>query len=303
MKVFAIVLNWNGRSYIADTLDSLLNINCKNIEYEIVVVDNNSSDDSVDFIKSNYKTVHVIQNPTNMGYAAGNNQGIKYALKNMADFIWIINSDIIVDKEALKHFIDGANKYQNSSIFGCKIYFSPGYEFYKDRYTPQEKGRVIWYGGGIIDWKNVLASHRAVDQVDKGQYDYDLETDFVTGAVMFIRAGILKQLKGFDVKYCLYYEENDMCQRAVSLGSKLMFLSQPIAWHKNAQSTGLGSPLQDYFITRNRLLFGFRYAPFRSKIALAREAYRIRKSGREWQIKGVNDFIVGYFGSGSYQLK
>lgn len=148
-----------------------------------------------------------------------------------------------------------------------------------------------------------MASHRGVDEVDRGQLDYDLETDYITGAVMFIRSGLFSKIGQFDPDYCFYYEENDFCQRALKAGSKLTFLYQPKAWHKNAQSTGMGSPLQDYFLTRNRLLFAEKYAPMRSKIALLREARSLKSKGREWQIKAVNDYFSRRFGSGSFELK
>lgn len=303
MKICAVVLNWNGKDIISDTLESLLAVDAKGHELEIVVVDNASTDGSPDLITKKVPQVTFFQNPTNMGYAAGNNRAIRYALKKGADYVWIVNSDIQLAPDSLHHFLEGAQKYPNAKIFGCKIYFAPGFEFYKDRYSSTDSGKVIWFGGGQIDWKNVLASHRAVDEVDRGQYNYDLESDFITGAVMFINTSLIKNIGGFDVKYCFYFEENDFCQRAVAAGSKLMFLSSPKAWHKNAQSTGMGSPLQDYFITRNRLLFGYRYAPMRSKIALAKEAWRMRKTGREWQKKGINDFINRRFGAGSFELK
>lgn len=302
MKVVCLVLNWNGAKYIGDTLTSLLQVDHPDCEYEVVVIDNDSTDNSVTLISDKYPKIKLLQNPTNMGYAAGNNQGINYALSAGADFVWVVNSDITVDRTILTRFLEGATKYKTAGIFGCKIYFAPGFEYHKERYSAAEHGKVIWYAGGIIDWKNVIASHRGVDQVDRGQYDIDLEVDFVTGAVMFLRRSVLERVGAFDPNYAFYYEENDLCQRAYHRGFKLMYLGLANAWHANAQSTGMGSPLQDYFISRNRLLFGMKYAPLRAKLALFRQSRRLLASGRPWEQRGISDFYKRSFGFGSFEI-
>lgn len=303
MKISCIVLNWNGEKYISETLDSLSKIEVGNFDYELIVVDNDSSDNSIKLIENKFPKVKIIKSPVNLGYASGNNIGIKYALENGADYIFIVNSDITVDKKIVINFLDSVSKYPQAGICGAKIYFAPGFEFHKDRYSPKEIGNVIWYAGGIIDWKNVIASHRGVDIVDKGQFDNDLEVDFVTGAVMFIKRQVFEKIGLFDVKYAFYYEENDFCQRAKKVGYQLMYISNCMAWHANAQSTGMGSPLQDYFISRNRLMFGIKYAPLMSKQALIRESYRLLKNGREWQKKGISDYYSRNLGFGSYPIK
>ncbi len=303
MTICSIILNWNGSKYISDTIESLLKVDSTGVNHQIIVVDNNSTDDSVTLIKNKFPQIRLLQNPINLGFAAGNNRGINYAISQNCDYIWIINSDISVAPDTLQKLLEGTKKYPLAGIYGAKIYFAPGYEYQKNRYLPNQLGKVIWYAGGIIDWKNVLASHRGVDEVDKGQYEYDLETDFITGAVMLIKKSTLESLHGFDPDYCFYFEENDLCQRAKKMGSRLMFIASAHAWHQNAQSTGMGSPLQDYFLTRNRLLFGMKYAPLRTKFALIREAKRLQSTGREWQKKAINDFFSRRFGAGSFELK
>ncbi len=301
MKVSIVVLNWNGEKYISHCLDSLKNLLHTSIEIEKIVVDNDSTDNSVELIKNQFSDCVLLRNPTNLGYAQGNNIGIKYALRKKADFIWILNSDIIVEKSSLIKHIEATALHPNVGIFGCKIYFAPGYEFHKDRYTKNDLGRVIWYAGGQIDWKNVISSHRGVDEIDKGQFDEDVLTDYVTGASMFVRSDVFERVGLFDPNFFLYFEETDFCQRAMKHGYKNMYISSPVVWHENAQATGMGSPLQDYFITRNRLLFGLKYAPLRAKQALIRESINIYRSGRVWQKQAVVDFFVGRLGKGTYK--
>ena len=301
MKVTAIVVNFNCGAYINNCLNSLMAQDVGNHQFEVVVVDNDSTDKSQSAIEKSFPKLKFIQNPTNMGYSGGNNVGLRYALDTGSDYAWIVNPDFTVARDCLLKFIDGASHHTRDGIFGGKIYFAPGYETHKERYQKEDQGKIIWYAGGLIDWGNLIATHRGVNEVDTEQYNYDGETDFITGACMFIKRRVLEDVGLLDARYFLYYEENDFCQRAKRKGYKLIYLCKPTAWHANAQATGLGSNLQDYYIARNRLLFGLRYAPFWTQQALIREAYRIYKTGRPWQRKGIIDFFTGKLGAGSYQ--
>jgi len=163
-------------------------------------------------------------------------------------------------------------------------------------------GKVFWYAGGEMDWKNVIGHHRGVDEVDHGQYDDISETGYVSGCCMLLTKKLLEKVGGFDKKYFLYYEDNDLSQRSKRKGFKILYAPKAVIWHKNAGSAGgSGSPLQDYYITRNRMLFGMRYAPLRSKVALVRESIRLLLSGRKWQKAGIADFYKRRFGKGSYK--
>ena len=118
---------------------------------------------------------------------------------------------------------------------------------------------------------------------------------------MLIKKEIFEKVGYFDEKYFLYYEDNDLCQRAKKLNFKIIYTPQAKLWHKNASSAGgSGSALQDYYITRNRLIFGMKYAPFRSKMSLLRESGRFLFNGRRWQRRGAMDFLTGNLGKGSY---
>src|SRR3989344_2902107 len=118
---------------------------------------------------------------------------------------------------------------------------------------------------------------------------------------MFMRRNVLEKSGLFDEKYFMYYEDTDLSLRIKKNGFKLFYIPQAIVWHKVAQSSGIGSELNDYFITRNRLLFGMKYAKIRSRFALYRESLRLLSSGRKWQKKGVIDFYLGRFGKGSWR--
>jgi len=274
----------------------------------VVVVDNGSTDDSVERIQSSKFKVQscsskfkVIENKKNLGFAEGNNVGIRDALENGADYVCLLNNDTRVDPDFLVELIRTAESDEQIGIVAGKIYFEKGYEFHKDRYKENERGKVIWYAGGVIDWNNIYTIHRGVDEIDRGKYDCLKETDFVNGCLSLIKREVFEKIGLFDKKYFLYFEDADLSVRAKKAGFKLVFCPQAKIWHLNSGSSGSGSGLHDYFTTRNRMLFGMKFAPLRSKLALIRESFKIMFLGREWQKIGVRDFFLRKFGKGSWQ--
>lgn len=302
MKIVIVVLNWNGAAYIGRCLDSLTKLKLPGHHHEVIIIDNASTDDSLSLLGYSYSQFKVIESGKNLGYAAGNNVGLQYALDSHADWVWVVNPDIRVSPDSLSRLLSATNA--KTGILGSKSYFEQGFEFHKDRYVPKDLGRVIWYAGGKMDWANVDSIHVGVNQVDHGQFDLGGPTEFITGASMFLSVPMLRQIGLFDTNYFLYYEENDLCQRAIKAGWQLLYVPQSTVWHANAQAAGIGSNLQDYFLTRNKLHFGLRWAPFRTKLSLVRHSiFNILLKGRPWQKRGVLDFYLSHLGPGSYPIK
>jgi GT2 family glycosyltransferase len=276
-------------------------INTEGFELNVVIVDNASKDKFTEDKKYQKFNLKIIRSEENLGFAGGQNLGIKYALDNSADYVVVLNNDVILDKNLIVELLKTFQTEQNCGIVSPKIYFAKGYEFHKNRYKENDLGKIIWYAGGNIDWENMLASHRGVDEVDKGQYEELEQTSFASGCCEMIKREVFGKVGFFDERYFLYYEDNDLSQRTKKLGFKIFYQPKAILWHFNAGSTGgSGSALHDYYITRNRLLFGFNYSPLRVKLALVRESFKIILSGRPWQKKGALDFYLRRFGKGSY---
>lgn len=298
-KIAVVIVSYNVKEDLLACLSNLEKLSPGGYQLKIFVVDNNSADGTVEAIKS--RNIVLLESKVNLGFAGGNNLGVKQALIWRADFILVLNPDTIVDKNLIKEFLEKIKIDPKIGIIGPKIYFASGYEFHKDRYSEKEQGKVIWWAGGRIDWDNVMTEHTGVDKVDKGQYNSGGETETIPGTAMFIRREVLEKVGFFDEKYFLYFEESDFCRWVKKAGFKLWYEPKAVVWHKNAQSSGVGSDLQDYYITRNRLLFGFKYAPLRSKFNLLEEAVKLVVSGRPWQKRGVLDFLFGRFGQGSFK--
>ena len=303
-KIFIVILNWNGKKDTLECLESLEKLQIANCKLQIVVVDNGSTDGSVEAIQNETlrlrsgQELKIIENKENLGFAEGNNVGIKYALENGADDTVLLNNDTLVDKNLIEELLRMAESETQIGVVSPKIYFAPGFEFHKDRYQENERGKVLWYAGGKMDWQNILASHRGVDEVDKGQYDQPEETDFATGCCVLIKKEVFEKIGLLDKKYFAYWEDTDFCQRAKRAGFKVVYAPNAILWHKNASSSGRpGSVTHVYFQTRNRLLFGFRYASLRAKLALFRESLKFLMEGGIRR-KAVLDFYLGKFGEG-----
>jgi GT2 family glycosyltransferase len=292
-RVSIIIINWNSLNDTIRCLESIRLLDIKSITLEIIVVDNASSDTSVVDLKKQFPEIVLI--PL-QGFTGGNNIGIKYALENKAEYIWLLNNDTTVHPNSLKALL---HSFQDPSvgISGSKIYFMKNFEFHKSRYSSSELGKVIWYAGGVIDWDNIYGSHRGVDEVDNGQYDTEEETQFVTGCSLMISRECLKSTGGFDDKYFAYLEDMDLSVTIQRSGYKVMYIPDSIVWHKNAGSTGgPGNIIHQYYMTRNRLLFGWKYASFKTKFALLRESFRFLKNGTDIQKQAVKDAFMGKWG-------
>lgn len=302
-KIYISVLNYNGTENTKECLRSLDKMDRGSLDVTIVVVDNNSKKQfSKEDIKLNNLKLDVIQSSINTGFAGGHNIGIAHALDRGADAVIILNNDTYVDSHMVVNLVKTAQNNKDAGIVAPKIYFAKGHEFHKDRYTSSELGKVIWYAGGTLDLNNVLGKNRGVDEVDTGQYETTEQTDLASGCCMLIKKEVLDSIGSFDERYFLYYEDTDLCQRVKQANYKIYYEPKSILWHKNAGSTGgSGSPLQDYYIARNRMLFGFTYATKRTKFALVREGIKILLTGRPWQKIGIRDFYLRKFGKGSYK--
>lgn len=305
-KVSIVVLNWNRKEDTLACLKSLEKLETSGIMLQVIVVDNGSNDDSVKVLKK-YKSrifgYAMLENSENLGFTGGNNRGIKGALKDKSDYVMMLNNDTEVDPALIAELLKVAKKYPNAGIFSPKIYFGAGHEYHKSRYKKNESGKVIWFAGGEVDWDNVSTVHRGVDEVDRGQYDKTEEVGNANGACMFVRTKVFKDIGILDDDYYLYWEETDFCQRAKLAERKIYYAPRALVWHKVAGTSEIGGDLHDYFLVRNKLLFGFKYASTKVKLSLFQWSMGKLLLGSRWQRIGVRDYYLRRLGKGSWEFK
>ncbi len=299
-KVAVIILNWNQIELTKECLRSVLKSKTEGkIEIEPVVVDNGSTDNSKEDLrklKSQISRLKIIFNKENFGFAGGNNVGISDALKNSADFIFILNNDTEVKDDCILNLWQTFGKDEKIGVASPKIYYAPGFEFHKKRYKEKDLGRVIWYAGGKIDWDNVLGVHLGVDEVDQGQYEKVEENEFATGCALMAKNTVFEKAGFFDERFSLYLEDLDFSYRVAKVGFKLIFNPKAIVWHKNAGSSSAGSALQTYYFTRNRLLFAKKHAPLKLRLLVYRQALEKLRQGSEVEKEATRDFFKKRFG-------
>ncbi len=245
-QVFIIVLNWNNYQDIKECLDSLRKITYPN--HEIIVVDNGSIDNSGEKLEQEFPQYTFIRNDSNLGFAEGNNVGIRYALKRGADYVLLLNNDTVVDPGFLESLVGIAETDGQIGVVGPIIYF-------------YDKPQVIQSIGARMNfWKG---SHPIIGirEVDRGQYDKPMEVDYVSGAALLVKRRVIEDIGLLDADYFLYGEEVDWCYRAAKAGYKIVAVPESKIWHKVSSSTGgTKSPLFAYYLTRNRILFMRKHA-------------------------------------------
>lgn len=309
MKTIAVVVvNWNQEKLTTDTLKSLEKCTLpKNYKLKIILVDNNSKPEIVatltKFIQ-NYKNIQYLQLNSNTGFCYANNTGIKLAMKNKYTFCCLCNNDVIVKPDIFARIIDCFHKNSNISILTPKIYFSPGKEYFYEKYKDSQRGKVIWSVGGKLDKLNIYGSNLGIDEVDTGQYDQENKNlDFATGCFLFAKTALYNKIGLLDENYFMYFEDVDLSIRAKTAKLELIYCPKAVLWHVNSGSSSASSNLHQYFITRNRLYFGMKYASLRTRFALFRESIGLLiKSKEKWVKQGILDYYLGKMGRGSWHV-
>ncbi|MAV64859.1 MAG: hypothetical protein CMG00_06695 [Candidatus Marinimicrobia bacterium] len=212
-KIKILILNYNGKQYLEDCLDSIRRINYSN--FSVIVIDNNSSDGSDEYVASNYPDIDFFQTGKNLMFSGGYN--CFFERNSEESFYLILNNDTIVDSEILNSFMAGVRRYGRKNIYGSKIMF-------------MNSKNKIWYAGAKVDLLKGVIKHLNIRKNDSGKLE-DSKTDYVTGCSMFVHSAIIDKLDGFDSAFTMYMEDVDFCLRARDAGSDCYFLNAPKVFH------------------------------------------------------------------------
>jgi GT2 family glycosyltransferase len=236
-----VVLNWRNASGTVACLDSLKNSTASGLA--VIVVDNGSGDDSVSVIRQRHPDLPLLETGANLGYAGGNNVGIRYALEHGAEYVGILNNDTLVDPDFLQPLLATNQLTPDGAITTPMI-------------CETEEPEIIWALGARIDWKTAT-SHRlhAGEQRAVWKDRAPHTVDFALGTALLAPRPIWERAGQIDESFFLYYEETDWCVRAQRLGIPSLSAPASCVWHEAGAGGGRTSPQITYYMTRNALRF------------------------------------------------
>ncbi|GAA4232500.1 glycosyltransferase family 2 protein [Postechiella marina] len=240
MKIAIVILNWNGKQLLEQFLPSVIKHSQNAIIY---VADNASTDDSIRFVTETYPSIRIIKNAKNGGYAKGYNDALQHV---NADVFCLLNSDVEVTEHWLLPIIDTFKAEKNTAIIQPKLLD------FKNKDTFEYAGAA----GGFIDkYGYPYCRGRIFDTLEKDtkQYNDTAEIFWASGACLFIRSEIYRQLNGLDELFFAHMEEIDMCWRAKNLGYNIKYVGNSTVYHVGGATLNAANPKKTYLNFRNSL--------------------------------------------------
>ncbi|MDX1767391.1 MAG: glycosyltransferase family 2 protein [Arenibacter troitsensis] len=240
LKIAVVILNWNGEALLEKFLPSVTEFSK---EADVYVADNASTDGSIAFLKKNYPGIGIVQNSSNGGYAKGYNDALPHI---EADIYCLLNSDVEVTKDWLAPIIKEFNDNPLTSIVQPKILD------YKNKTQFEYAGAA---GGYIDKFGYPFCRGRIFNELeaDNGQYNDVREIFWATGACLFIKADVFRELKGFDPDYFAHQEEIDLCWRAKNKGYKVYYVGESEVYHLGGSTLSSMNPKKTFLNFRNSL--------------------------------------------------
>lgn len=285
--VSIITVNYNESLVTMEFLESVRKLSYSNIE--VIVVDNASPNDDPDAIKTAFPEIQLIKSYENLGFAGGNNLGVK---QSKGEFLLFVNNDTIVPEHFLEPLVETLQNDLNIGMVSPKIKFhwDPTLIQYAG-YTPMNK------------W-TIRNSSIGYHQKDDGTFDIPKETQSIHGAAMMVPRRVVDAVGMMTEIYFLYYEEHDWAEMIKRAGYKIFYQPKSYILHKESVSTGKFSPLKTYYISRNRILFARRnFKPFSLFISLVFQALvSIPKNLLKFTIKLEFEHLKAFWRAVSWNL-
>jgi len=251
--VYIVVLNWNGWRDTLECIESLRSLTYPN--YRIVIVDNGSANDSEARIRAAHPDIPFLQTGRNLGFAGGNNVGIRYALERDADYLWLFNNDALARPDALTALVERAESDPRIGFVGSKVLFA-------------SRPDLVWFAGGTINPETGRGEHIPNTAPDDERLPPAHEPSNLTGCSLLARREVVERVGPLPDLYFLYYEEVDWQYTARGRGWKALYEPASVALHKVSVSAGIDSPLAAFHAARSRLIFVRRHMPRARKGAI-----------------------------------
>jgi GT2 family glycosyltransferase len=291
--VISVILNTNRR---ADTLECLASLGASTYaRQQAIVLDNHSTDGSVEAIRAAFPAVDVVQLPENRGYAGNNNVGIRLAIERGADWVFVLNEDTVLDPACLERLLEVGLSDPKIGIVGPLVYHH------------DEPGVIQSAGGGMsARWEGF---HHGQNEPDRGQFPRPHDVQWISGCGILVRRDVIDQIGGIDERFFIYWEETEWCTRAGEAGWRIVQVPAAKMWHKGVQRDYRPKPSVTYYSTRNRLLLlathhapALAWATAGAQIGRTLASWTIRPKWREkrahrdamWQ--GLVDFLCRRWG-------
>jgi GT2 family glycosyltransferase len=244
--VFIVIVNWNGKQVTLDCLESLALLSYPNAR--TIVVDNGSTDGSVEAIRSRFPAVHLLPMNENLRFAGGTNRGLDYGLANGGELFLLLNNDTVVHPDFLSHMVRCLKSSESIGLVAPKIYYHG---------DPNR----IWFAGGTISlWTGTL-KHTGIREIDNGQYDTPGPIAYASGCCILTTRAVLERVGMLDESYAMYTEDADWSMRIQRAGYSMQYEPHARVWHKLSVSSGghlSWFKMKHKFLSNLR--FFFRYA-------------------------------------------
>lgn len=245
--VTVMTLNWNNGEDIQECVAALHSMTYPN--YDVVVIDNGSTDGSLAALRAHHPVMAILENGRNLGYAAGFNAGLRYAFERGADFCLLVNSDAMIDPEALTEMVRVAEGDAKIGLVTGKVYW-------------YSRPDVFQTAGRYTDPILLAGQHVASGEVDRGQCDEVRDFEFVDDVYLLFRREVFEQVGGYSTIFPVYYGITDLCARVRRAGFRIVYAPGSKIWHKgiigNENVTLSASRL--YYIIGHQIPFMWRNA-------------------------------------------
>jgi len=290
--VVAVVLNWNNPEDTVDCVRSLKASTYSNLS--ILLVDNGSTDDSANLFKERFPEIELIETGENLGYAGGNNVGMRHAISQGAEYVFLVNNDVTVAPETVSRLVSATEGHESTGATGALVFW-------------RDEPEKLYAAYGVVDFSEAIVKLKGRNSRSPDRFSEPMEVDWVLGCAILLRRKAIEDVGELDERFFAYHDEVDWCTRARKKGYRIVLVPGARVWHAGQSSTGgeRYASAKRYFVGRNSVLFARKHATTRQwakfvvlffasvPLAFLRELPRGQARGVALKLWGFRDGVKG----------